>query len=75
MADAKKKTKPESKPKKGEKGEKAAASSAVAKVPLSAEVAAVESGNVHSPWIPLIWILVPLVACVVYGVLTRSQGH
>lgn len=66
MADAKKK-KSEPKAKKP--------SSSVAKAIISAEVAAVESGKLHSPWLPLIWILVPLIACVVYGFLTRSHGH
>lgn len=65
MADAKKK---KSEPKKK-------SSSAIAKAPLSAEVAAVEAGKLHSPWLPLIWILVPLVLCVAYGFLTRSHGH
>ena len=65
MADTKKK---KSEPKKK-------SSSAIAKLPLSAEVAAVEAGKLHSPWLPLIWILVPLVLCVAYGFLTRSHGH
>jgi hypothetical protein len=29
--------------------------------------------ELHSPWPPLVWLLVPLLACVVYGVATR--GH
>lgn len=74
MADAKKK---KSEPKKNAlrdtRGGKSAPS--VTKAIVSDEVAAVESGKVHSPWIPLVWILVPLVACVVYGFVTRSSGH
>ena len=27
--------------------------------------------KLHSPWLPLIWILVPLFVCVAYGVMTR----
>jgi len=41
----------------------------------SSESAAVEdSGQLHSPWLPLIWMLVPLGACLIYGMLTR-HGH
>lgn len=65
---------PDTKKKKSEPKKKAAAS-AITKSPLSAEVAAVEAGRLHSPWLPLIWILVPLIACTIYGVLTRSHGH
>jgi hypothetical protein len=65
MADAKKK---KSEPKKK-------SSTVVEKAPLSAEVAAVEAGKLHSPWIPLVWILVPLVLCTIYGFVTRNQGH
>jgi hypothetical protein len=67
MADAKKK---KSEPKK-----KSSTSTVVEKAPLSAEVAAVEAGKLHSPWIPLVWILVPLVLCTIYGFVTRSHGH
>ena len=27
--------------------------------------------TLHSPWVPLIWLLVPLIACVIYGIATR----
>lgn len=27
--------------------------------------------ELHSPWVPLIWLLVPLIACIAYGVATR----
>jgi len=27
--------------------------------------------ELHSPWWPLMWMLLPLIACVIYGVLTR----
>jgi hypothetical protein len=27
--------------------------------------------QLHSPWLPLIWMLIPLFACVAYGVMTR----
>ena len=27
--------------------------------------------KLHSPWPPLIWLLIPLLACVAYGVATR----
>ncbi len=32
-----------------------------------------EVQELHSPWLPLIWILIPLIACLVYGVATRGS--
>jgi hypothetical protein len=66
MADGKKKKKSSEK-KKSATPQKATSTSTID------EVAAVEAGQLHSPWLPLVWILVPLFACIVYGVLTR--GH
>ena len=31
--------------------------------------------RLHSPWLPLIWMLIPLIACVVYGLMTRNTAH
>lgn len=32
---------------------------------------AVGEVELHSPWGPLLWMLIPLIACVAYGVATR----
>ncbi len=33
----------------------------------------IEDGReLHSPWLPLIWMLIPLFACVAYGLATRN---
>ena len=29
--------------------------------------------ELHSPWLPLVWLLVPLLACIIYGVATRGK--
>lgn len=42
-----------------------------ATAPAAQTTAPGEGEPLRSPWIPLVWILLPLIACVVYGVATR----
>jgi hypothetical protein len=41
----------------------------------SSETAADDGQQLHSPWLPLIWMLIPLIACVAYGLATRNGAH
>jgi hypothetical protein len=50
-------------PPKSKKSEKKQAAAQHARAPGEQEL--------HSPWWPLMWMLLPLIACVIYGVLTR----
>jgi hypothetical protein len=67
MTDSKKKRRSGRTPEKAEKSSKA-----TARAKRGVAIEHDPNPELHSPWFPLIWLLVPLIVCVIYGVLTRG---